>query len=128
MGPTLYLLLRAQEDCRRRRTPESVRFLGRRVYAGLVVVLVTVMVHGLKPRRIRRIREALQVDSRTVKRWRQWWLDSFRPQLFMESRPGPVSISPGSITCCARPRLPWADPTIFLMLSLQASRKARGPD
>jgi hypothetical protein len=32
----------------RRRTPESVRFLGRRVYAGLVVVLITVMIHGLK--------------------------------------------------------------------------------
>ena len=67
----------AQEDCRRRRTPESVRFLGSRVYAGLVVVLVTVMIHGLKPGRVRRIREALQIDSRTVKRWRQWWLDNF---------------------------------------------------
>jgi hypothetical protein len=67
----------AQEDCRRRRTPESVRFLGRRVYAGLVVVLVTVMIHGLKPERVRRIREALQIDSRTLKRWRQWWLDTF---------------------------------------------------
>ena len=67
----------AEEDCRRRRTPESVRFLGRRVYAGIVVVLVTVMVHGLKPERVRRIREALQIDSRTLKRWRQWWLDSF---------------------------------------------------
>src|SRR5579862_4247721 len=29
----------AKEDCRRRRTPPSVRFLGRKVYAGLVVVL-----------------------------------------------------------------------------------------
>jgi hypothetical protein len=67
----------AQEDCRKRRTPESVRFLGRRVYAGLVVVLVTVMIHGLKPERVRRIREALQIDSRTLKRWRQWWLDTF---------------------------------------------------
>jgi len=67
----------AQEDCRRRRTPESVRFLGRRVYAGLVVVLVTVMIHGLEPGRVRRIREALQIDSRTVKRWRRWWLDNF---------------------------------------------------
>jgi hypothetical protein len=67
----------AEQDCRRRRTPESVRFLGRRVYAGLVVVLVTVMIHGLKPGRVRRIREALQIDSRTVKRWRQWWLESF---------------------------------------------------
>jgi hypothetical protein len=66
----------AQEDCRRRRTPESVRFLGRRVYAGLVV-LITVMIHGLKPSRARRIREALRIDSRTLKRWRQWWLDNF---------------------------------------------------
>jgi hypothetical protein len=67
----------AQADCRRRRTPESVRFLGRRVYAGLVVVLITVIIHGLKPARVRRLREALQIDSRTVKRWRQWWLDKF---------------------------------------------------
>jgi hypothetical protein len=54
-----------------------VRFLGRRVYAGLVVVLVTVMIHGLKPGRVRQIRQTLQIDSRTLKRWRQWWLDSF---------------------------------------------------
>jgi hypothetical protein len=80
----------AEEDCRRRRTPESVRFLGRRVYAGLVVVLITVMIHGLKPARVRRIREALQIDSRTLKRWRQWWLDSFVRSSFTESRPSPV--------------------------------------
>jgi hypothetical protein len=80
----------AREDCRRRRTPESVRFLVRRVYAGLVVVLISVMIHGLKPGRVRRIREALQVDSRTVKRWRQWWLESFVRSSFTESRPGPV--------------------------------------
>ena len=36
----------AEEDCRRRRMPESVRFMGRRVYAGLVVVLITTMIHG----------------------------------------------------------------------------------
>ena len=54
-----------------------MRFLGRRVYAGLVVVLITAMIHGLKPARVCRIREALQIDSRTLKRWRQWWLDNF---------------------------------------------------
>jgi hypothetical protein len=56
---------------------ESVRFLGRRVYAGLVVVLITVMIHGLQPARVGRIRETLQIDSRTLKRWRQCWLDNF---------------------------------------------------
>ena len=63
--------------CRRRRTPESVRFLGRRVYAGLVVVLVSAMAHGLKPERVRRLREVLQIDVRTLERWRQWWLGPF---------------------------------------------------
>ena len=48
-----------------------MRFLGRRVYAGMVVVLITTMIHGLKAGRVRRIREALQIDSRTLKRWRQ---------------------------------------------------------
>lgn len=67
----------AEEGCRRRLTPESVRFLGRRIYAGFIVVLVSAMMHGLKPERLERIREVLGVDRRTVERWRQWWLDAF---------------------------------------------------
>jgi len=67
----------AQEGCRRRRTPESVRFLGRRVYAGLIVVLISAMMHGLNAERVRRLREALQIDTRTLERWRQWWLNKF---------------------------------------------------
>jgi hypothetical protein len=71
----------AQEGCRRRCTPESVRFLGRKVYAGFVVVLVSTMVHGLNAERVRRIRELVKseqpIDRRTLERWRQWWLDTF---------------------------------------------------
>lgn len=63
----------AKEGCRRRHTPPSVRFLGRRVYAGLVVVLVSAMIHGLKPERVELLREALGIDRRTLERWRQWW-------------------------------------------------------
>jgi len=59
----------AREGCRRRRTPESVRFMGRRVYAGLVVVLVSARVHGLKPERVARLREALGIERRTLERW-----------------------------------------------------------
>ena len=66
-----------QDGCRKRHTPPSVRFLGRRVYAGLVVVLVSAMIHGLKPERVRRLREALGLDRRTLERWRQWWLVTF---------------------------------------------------
>jgi hypothetical protein len=67
----------AKEGCRRRHTPPSVRFLGRRVYAGLIVVLVSAMVHGLRPERVQCLREALGIDRRTLERWRQWWLGLF---------------------------------------------------
>lgn len=67
----------AAEGCRRRHTPPSVRFMGRRVYAGLVVVLVSAMIHGLKPERVKVLREALEIDRRTLERWRQWWLGIF---------------------------------------------------
>ena len=67
----------AREGCRRRHTPPSVRFMGRRVYAGLVVVLVSAMLHGLKPDRVQRLREALGIDRHTLERWRQWWLVTF---------------------------------------------------
>lgn len=62
-----------QEGCRRRHPPPSVRFLGRRVYAGLVVVLVSALAHGLKPERVHRLRQELGIDRRTMERWRQWW-------------------------------------------------------
>ncbi|HET7238385.1 MAG TPA: hypothetical protein VFI76_05125 [Terrimicrobiaceae bacterium] len=75
----------AKEDCRRRRTPESVRFLGRRVYVGLVVVLVSAMVHGLSAERVRRLREVLNIDCRTLERWRQWWLDNFVRSTFWKA-------------------------------------------
>ena len=67
----------ALEGCRRRHTPPSVRFMGRRVYAGVVVVLVSAMTHGLKPERVCSLREALGIDLRTLQRWRQWWLGIF---------------------------------------------------
>jgi hypothetical protein len=72
----------SKEGCRRRHTPPSVRFMGRRVYAGLVVVLVSAMVHGLKPERVHCLREALGIDRRTLERWRQWWLGIFLESSF----------------------------------------------
>ena len=67
----------SQEGCRKRKTPPSVRFLGRKVYAGVVVVLVAAMMHGPSARRAAQLHDALGIDIRTLKRWRQWWLDFF---------------------------------------------------
>lgn len=66
-----------QDGCRKRHTPPSVRFLGRRIYWGVVVVLVSAVRHGLTPERMGVLREALGIDHRTVERWRQWWLETF---------------------------------------------------
>jgi len=74
---TRFSLCCAEEGCRKRHTPPSVRFLGRKVYAGLVVVLVSAMSLGLKPQRVQCLREALGVDRRTLEHWRQWWLVNF---------------------------------------------------
>lgn len=67
----------AEEGCRKRHTPPSVRFLGRRVYWGFIVVLMSAMRHGLKAERVRVLRERVGIDIRTLERWREWWLESF---------------------------------------------------
>jgi len=66
-----------QDGCRKRHTPPSVRFLGRKVYAGIVVVLVAAMMHGPNGRRIAVLHEELGIDKRTLLRWRQWFLEVF---------------------------------------------------
>jgi hypothetical protein len=66
-----------QEGCRKRHTPPSVRFLGRKVYWGVVVVLMSAMQHGIKPARVEVLRERLGIDRRTLERWRRWWLVTF---------------------------------------------------
>jgi len=67
----------AQEGCRRRKTPPSVLFLGRKVYFGVVVVLVSVLRQGPSPARLSRLKELVGVSARTVGRWRRWWEENF---------------------------------------------------
>ena len=73
----------AEEGCRRRHTPPSVRFLGRKVYVGFVVVLKTAMQHGLSAWRVEQLRLALpDIDRRTLERWRRWWRENFAASPF----------------------------------------------
>jgi hypothetical protein len=65
------------DACRKRLTPASVRFLGRRVYLGAVVVLATVLRHGPTPARVARLRDWLGVSRDTLARWHHWWRDAF---------------------------------------------------
>jgi len=72
----------ATEGCRRRRTPPSIRFLGRRVYLSAVVVLATAMQQGVTPVRARRLKELLGVSPSTLARWREWWRTTFAESAF----------------------------------------------
>lgn len=63
-------------ECRKRATPPSLRFLGRKVYLATVMTLVSAMQHGAKAAR-RRLSDQLGVSRRTVARWRDWWLFAF---------------------------------------------------
>ena len=71
-----------RDGCRKRVTPPSVRFLGRKVYLGAVVVLVAAMRQGPSPRRVRELTELFGVDRRTVERWRDFWREHFPQTAF----------------------------------------------
>ncbi len=57
-----------EDGCRKRATPESVRFLGRKVYSGVVVILAV-----FEPA----LSQALNLCRQTLSRWRSYWADVF---------------------------------------------------
>lgn len=73
--------------CRQRCMPASVRFLGRRVYWGAVVLLATALCSGLSLRRGQQLTAQLGVPVLTLQRWRHWWLSEFtRTAVWQELR------------------------------------------
>jgi hypothetical protein len=80
-----------------------VRFLGRRVYVGLVVLLIAVLEESATPARRRRLQKLVgDVSARTIERWRRWWREAFaKTALWWQIRAG----LPGEIDTA---RLPGA--------------------
>jgi len=72
----------AREGCRRRLTPASLRFLGRRVFFGAVVLLVPILMQGPTRMRLRQLRTTFAVSVRTLQRWRRWWRETFPTSRF----------------------------------------------
>jgi hypothetical protein len=66
----------------------SVRFLGRKVYVGVVVVLVSAVMHGVSEQRVKRLRQALGIDRRTLQHWREWWRRTFARSDFWRAQRG----------------------------------------
>lgn len=66
-----------RDGCRRRLTPESLRFLGRRVYLGTAVLLLSVLESGPGRSKARALEATVGVSVRTLRRWRRWWQSIF---------------------------------------------------
>ena len=64
-----------RDGCRKRATPPSVRFLGRKVYLGAVVILISTMRQGPTPRRVRELSKLFGIDPATIARWQAFWRD-----------------------------------------------------
>jgi len=72
----------AVDGCRKRTTPPSLRFLGRKVYLATVVTLISAMLLGTTPARLARLSTVPGIDRRTLARWRSWWRSTFTGSRF----------------------------------------------
>jgi hypothetical protein len=78
----------ARDGCRKRVTPPSVRFLGRKVYLFAVVVLVSAMRQGPSPSRVRTLSQMFGADRRTIARWQVFWQEYVPQTPFWKSARG----------------------------------------
>jgi len=73
---TRFSLCCDREGCRKRYTPESVRFLGRRVYVGALVVFVSALRYFVTQAKDTSDKGP-QVPRRTIGRWQDFWQSAF---------------------------------------------------
>ncbi len=77
-----------RDGCRKRATPPSVRFLGRKVYLGALVILISAMRQGPAPRRARELSRLFDIDAATIARWQTFWRDQFPETPFWKTARG----------------------------------------
>lgn len=75
----------AVRECRRRKTIPSLRFLGRKVYAAAILVLVSALRHGATPATRLRLQALIGASRRTITRWHRWWCETFVSMPFWQS-------------------------------------------
>ena len=78
----------ARDGCRRRVTPPSERFFGRRVFLAPVFMVVSGLREVLSPLQWKQLREQVGVSLRTLKRWAAWWRGDFAASRFWKAAQG----------------------------------------
>lgn len=97
------------DGCRRRVTPMSVRFLQRRWYLGVVVLLANALTHGLDYGRGKGLRRALGVCWRTLKRWQDWWRETLPTTTRWRSAGLVLPLAPEAMPCALLDRFLGAE-------------------
>jgi len=65
------------DTCRKRTTPASVRYMGRRRYSTTAMILLSAARNEIAGSRLAALRVTLGVTRRTLERWCRWWQDDF---------------------------------------------------
>lgn len=78
------------DDCRRRTTPPSVRFFGRRWFPAPLLVLISALLGKINEQRLEKLKDlfGVIVSESTWKRWRRWWRDAFTKTSFWNQNKG----------------------------------------
>lgn len=81
------------DTCRKRTTPSSVRFFGRRWFPAPLFILISVLMLGINERRLAQIKRhfGIVISESTWKRWRRWWRASFMSTKFWQMAKGLVA-------------------------------------
>jgi hypothetical protein len=76
--------------CRKRITPQSVRFFGRRWFPAPLLLLISVLSLGVSNRRCAQVRRyfGIFISESTWRRWRRWWRESFMATPFWQQAKG----------------------------------------
>ena len=78
------------DTCRKRTTPQSVRFFGRRWFPAPLLILISALALGINERRLAQVKRhfGITMSESTWKRWRRWWRESFQATLFWQQAKG----------------------------------------
>ena len=80
-------------DCRRRVTPPSARFFGRRFRVAPLFVMVSALALG--GARVEAIGRKYAIPVRTLNRWRQWWRETFVHTRAWRAKRAELAVAPG---------------------------------
>jgi hypothetical protein len=80
------------DTCRKRLTPASVKFFGRRWYPAPLFIFISALMRKITEYSLTQVKRhfGIIVSESTWKRWQRWWRDSFIETLFWKQAKGIV--------------------------------------